>query len=162
MEKCEPVNENLILPSGCFLVKVNLSKRFLSFIQNESGKNSAINDSDENSSLLDESDVISNSDETKSISSELTMDILPESTRFTTSVALNSLKDLDEYSSSAGNFGEFDLDDDDDEEGFDADKLAQVTVYVQKNSRLKMILLSTEILKDKYTVEKTIGIVKIN
>lgn len=153
MEKCVKVNESLTLPSGCHLVKLNISKRLLNRLIKESN----VSDYYANNKLDEESNEFEDLNITNDLPSneDLVMDVLPESTRFNTTVSLNSFpNDL---------IDEFDLENSADSDFFDteSDELCQVTAYVQKNSRLKLILLSLDTNKDQYDLDNLIRIVNI-
>ena len=140
MEKCEPLNENLILPSGCNLVKINVSKRTLESLLNDAGvvslSSNQSTDEDENDELEASATISGGND-----SVELTMDVLPESTRFTTSMALIPNDDSNPHDHSVA------------AAAIDQDvSLNQLIAYVQKNSRLKMVLLSADIANTTFSI----------
>ena len=96
---------------------------------------------------------------------DLVMDVLPETTRFTTMVSINRINmhmvDIDDEHLND------DFDDYDDEIAPGDDELSnaqpprmeQLIVYVQRNSRLKLVLLSLEdasSVKDHYQIENMI------
>lgn len=136
MEKCEPLNENLILPSGCNLVKINVSKRTLESLLNDAGvvSLSSNQSTDDENDELEASATVSGGND----SVELTMDVLPESTRFTTSMALIPHDDT--------NPNDHNIATDEDV------SLNQLIAYVQKNSRLKMVLLSADIANTTFSI----------
>lgn len=137
MEKCEPLNENLILPSGCNLVKINVSKRTLESLLNEAGvvSLSSNQSTDDENDELEASATVSGGND----SVELTMDVLPESIRFTTSMALINHDDSNPHNQSVA--------------ATDEDvSLNQLVAYVQKNSRLKMVLLSADIANTTFSI----------
>lgn len=128
------------LPSGCQLVQINLSTALLSQImmKRDGGSN---NTSSESSYVeLDEEDLIEESDliveplpsplaltsleSMMSEEAEVTMDMLPETTRFVTSEYLNA-----------------NVASTDDEFLISSDSSRRITLYIQKNSRLKLVLL---------------------
>lgn len=137
-----------MLPSGCYLLKIHLPKRLLNRLLKEASSNLNTSDSSsETDSILEETNKASSE-------GDLTMDVLPESTRFTTTVSINSFG-LENNSS----LNENDCIEDDPGEALE--DLHQVTLYVQKNSRLKLVLLSLETSKEQFELESTIRIVII-
>jgi len=171
LENCAPVKEDLVLPSGCHLVKINVSKRLLDRLTIDSLNSTSsakkrnaflstpINDFDDrnenDTDKLDESFSFESSSRNKqsisrdgresqnSFDDDLVMDVLPETTRFTTMVPINKINlDLIDQDERLNINDEYD----------DLDGLQQmekITMYVQKNSRLKLVLLSLDSASSK-------------
>ncbi len=167
MENCAPVKEDLVLPSGCHLVKINVSKRLLDRLIFDSSnsmsstrKRSAllstpINDNEyqyNDDDRFDESlscernkqSVSRNGRESQnSFDDDLVMDVLPDTTRFTTMISVNKINlDMLDQDDRLNINDEFD----------DAESVTQmekITMYVQKNSRLKLVLLSLDSASSK-------------
>lgn len=115
-------------------------------------------DNDVDSALASELNTSSNNtNNTNTNDIELTMDGLPESTRFTTSLRMSSNELV--LSGAVDAEKNEDLDNDSENNNFEADNMTQIGAYVQKNSRLKMILLSADILDASFSMQKTIEIV---
>lgn len=105
---------------------------------------------DYNSTITDQSD---------SESGDLTMDLLPESFRFTSAVSMRSASNI---------FEELILDNDldDDEEESEENEINEesnygntFTMYVQTNSKLKIILLCLNTSEEQFQIENTIRVV---
>ena len=141
------------MPSGCHLVKINVSKRLLDrltfdslSVSSSTRKRASLlstptNEYDMIESEFDEfgedyprpnSRAANNNDE-----DDLVMDILPETTRFTTLVSINKIN-VDLLDDDHLNIND-DYDDQDESE-----PMQQLIMYVQKNSRLKLVLLSLD------------------
>ena len=175
MENCVTLNEELTLPSGCHLVKININKRLFDRLYNDSSSVHKISTNENNSDNLDSDSIRLNepcvvSRENDDENDDLIMDILPETTRFTTTVSMSS---IDAFGIDLENTVQ---DDDLIEDDLDVNyspKLEhsskqvvqttqQLAMYVQKNSRLKLVLLSVDMSKDKYEIDNLIRIVSIN
>lgn len=173
MENCVTLNEELTLPSGCHLVKINVNKRLFDRLYNDSPSVHKINENssdnlDSDSIRLNESSAASRENDDEN--DDLIMDTLPETTRFTTTISMSS---IDAFGIDLENTVQEDdlIDDDvvDHSPSLEHSKQQQVQVqtqqlamYVQKNSRLKLVLLSTDMSKDKYEIDNLIRIVSIN
>lgn len=155
-----PFDENLTLPSRCYLVKVNISNKLYNSLIREANainisstlSNRVFNDSPELSqqSETNESDTESN---------DLTMDLLPDSFRFTSTVSMRSASNmLDDLIAAEDEDDQNDDEDDDDEENNYGNVL---TMYVQTNSRLKLILLSLNSTEEPYQIDNTIRVVSL-
>lgn len=94
-------------------------------------------------------------------SGDLTMDILPESYRFTSAVSIRSASNiLDDLV----NFNENDYEDDEDDNELSEENNYgnTLTMYVQTNSRLKIVLLSLHSSEDQYQKDNTIRVVSLD
>ena len=142
LDKCERVNDSLSLPSGCFLVKVYLPKRLLNRLINESTEFNRVYTQSSSESIDKLTEEIAEEE------SDLVMDILPETTRFHTTVSISSIQN--------------ELQTDilqDTSEFYENDTEQEIAVYVQKNSRLKLVLISLDTNKEQYEHENIIRIV---
>ena len=164
MEKCVPFNSNLTLPSRCYLVKVNVSTKLYNILIREASnltysslsnrtKDFTINDTSINNNPQDRND-------TDSESNDLEMDLLPESYRFTSDVSIrlasNIFEDLLNDDVNDNNDDEENDDYDDNEENKYGNAL---TMYVQTNSRLKLITLSANSDDEQFQIDNTIRVV---
>ena len=181
LENCAPLKKDLVLPSGCHLVKINVTKRLLdrlnmdTFTSSSARKRHAFlsmpiddcdnqNENDENK--LDESygyeshsrnkQSTSTQDDGReshnSLDDDLVMDVLPETTRFTTMVPINKINlDFIEQEDRSNINDEYDeMDDCNGGGGGGVEyRMEQLTMYVQKNSRLKLVLLSLDSASSK-------------
>ncbi len=156
------------LPSGCHLVKLNILKSLLDRIDSHQGLDASKRGSVDSWSDVDVDENLNGSNErdasdSTSIDNDLVMDLLPDSTRFTTT---NTLEQLNEIGIDLDS-----LDADDDDDGFElatnsSDQFAQIVVYVQKNSRLRLVLMShlpreTEIANSKTDVYQFDNFIRI-
>lgn len=155
-----PFDENLTLPSRCYLVKVNISNKLYNSLIREANainisstlSNRVFNDSPE----LSQQSETNNSD---TESNDLTMDLLPDSFRFTSAVSMRSASNmLDDLIAAEDEDDQNDDEDDDDEENNYGNVL---TMYVQTNSRLKLILLSLNSTEEPYQIDNTIRVVSL-
>ncbi|RNA41981.1 hypothetical protein BpHYR1_031521 [Brachionus plicatilis] len=130
IEHCEPVNELLDTPSGCHLVKVYLPKRWLSHLIKEPNESSSQNLDENSFEIVDK----------KNSNDDLVMDILPKSTRFRTKISLSSFTQFNtDYSNDLTN------------EFFDDGIDQEIALYIQKNSKLSLVLMCLDSMSDKYT-----------
>jgi hypothetical protein len=166
------------LPSGCYLVKINVTKRVLDRLTADSSSSSSSSHRVNKRPVSDFFDLTENESTTTTTTSDpksdpvnndndtfdqdlVEMDTLPETTRFTTTVSINKLNIIDfidNENEQLDNFDDYyykddDIDDDDDDSINDdavmpvhrqPHGLKQLTMYVQKNSRLKLVLLSLD------------------
>ncbi len=150
MEKCNEMRKDLTLPSGCYLVNINLLKCLYDRICMEKNKTKLDNsdclmEEDNNQEMIKFNEEGDDEEDSNSISNDLIMDVLPQSTRFTTTSTLDQLNEI------GIDFNQFenDLNDDDtnwdDSIDFNETQYKLINLYVQKNSRLRLVLLSNVI-----------------
>ena len=167
MENCAPVKEELVLPSGCHLVKINVSKRLLDRLIFDSSNSALstrkrsdflstpINDNEYQNNDDDKFDEIltyetnkqsvsrDGRDSQNSFDDDLVMDVLPDTTRFTTMISVNKINlDMLDQDDRLNINDEFD-----DVES--VQQMEKITMYVQKNSRVKLVLLSLDSASSK-------------
>jgi hypothetical protein len=162
MSKCPEVDPELTLPSGCQLVKINLPRSVLNSILRPPASNSSGNDSPDEISLVDVNDFASSSslnrgsmygeEDEEEEEKELVMDGLSESTRFTTNVALDAA--YSERLVIGENDSALDLMDGNGE-------LEPCSVYVQRNSHLKIVMLGSSTQSEPYQLENILRIVSV-
>ena len=167
---CENLDDGLTLHSGCMLVKVNLSNKLRNRLQREMKNETTMSGSESNTLLsdtLNEQNVGDGDNESES--GDLTMDLLPDSCRFTTMVHVPTYTDLfynddddDDDDENDGDGGEDDEEDEEDEEREVDEKseeereaenrkpaklqqqVSPMIMYIQRNSRFRLVLLSDD------------------
>ena len=162
IEKCLPVNEELTLPSKCYMVKVTVACRLYNLLMSESNNLKAYGDDydDNDDSSIDDSLLSSKRVNMNEIETDLVMDILPEATRFTSNISVNELTnnyDIDLDTNDVDNLNE-------NENGLDYkehETTQDLTVYVQSNSRLKLILLMPNESAEKIQSDNLIKTVSV-
>jgi galactitol-specific phosphotransferase system IIB component len=184
LEKCAQINEELLLPSGCHLIRVNLSSKLFECLLKELGEGTSTEaiSINEHKSKTDEDELemssSKQSDESeadhsdKELDNELKMDTLPEAVRFTTQAHISKLSALNTL---INNKIEQHLDDDFFDEniehansttidtekhpGNDIMTTTSLGIYVQRNSRLKLVLILLDTNKQHYKQDATVRIV---
>lgn len=167
MEQCSEMRKELTLPSGCYLVKISLLKCLYDRIcyQQQFNKSKLENSDDDDDDDDNNEDEVNkrmmmmklNQDDDEddaSISNDLIMDVLPQSTRFTTTSTFDHLNEIGIDFNQLEN----DLNDDDmnwdDLIDYNENQYKLINLYVQKNSRLRLVLLSNLITTDSSIDEK--------
>jgi hypothetical protein len=167
------VNSELTLPSGCQLVKINIPKSLLNSLSSTAHLTRPTagtddDDHDDDLSMVDVNELMSNSfiindpaanNEEEEAEEELVMDGLPKHTRFTTNVAIETLSERLATAIVEDTSDDFFFDND---SGNNGDSLEQIAVYVQKNSHLKLVLLSRATQSEHYRLNNILPIVSVS
>jgi hypothetical protein len=148
---CNEMRQDLTLPSGCYLVKINLTKCLYDRIcfQQQIKSNRLENSDDENreSDENESEQMIQNEDEDNvSINNDLIMDLLPQSTRFTTTSTLGQLNEIGiDFNRLEDDLNDEDMNWNDQNDFIDTQQYKIVNLYIQKNSRLRLVLMSNQV-----------------
>lgn len=162
-------NENRTLPSGCYLMKVHVSKSVLKSLMGEWTATSDQSMEDADAQSISETNKTTPTDalDDESLSTDLTMDSLPESTRFMENVsklsAQLSSSDQDKVLLNAFDHAPRRQAEYERENGtFDPESVEDLIIYMQRNSRLKLLLIMRAKKIEDFKYEKIIPIVSLS
>ena len=142
LEKCVQFDDTLELPARCYLVRATLGINLYNSLVNSSIETKFNEETDDTYDT--KSKAFADFDDFNSFNEiDLTMDTLPETSRFTRYFSFNDLmaKNLETV------FDDSELDDINEDQSVTCNMTRDIIVYVQTNSKLKIVLLISEDMK---------------